>query len=507
MELKSNQFIINLDTIKSKGDSRLEKFAKDELIDIGSVIRVILSEAERNNVKNVAKVTFQMLEDDDVKIIVEKVENEKKEIVIFPYNKIKCEDKEIILEDFVGKITLYNKEDKNISVTIDGVSLNLFSMTYKKATELLCNISDRREKNSYLKFEDNIAYKEFGIVVKNKINSEDIEYIEVYNKEEIQLHYEFVEQKYDVDITKVGTSLEYKVPEFNPASILEDTKKIDEKEKLLEDKLFEKLKKFNKVEEVVETKEENEIEIEIPEEKTEISSVEENTNIIDSQIEELVDLYEKQKQQQQILEDRISKKIEELKQLKQSKKEDKVVEEKVEEIKNEVVPEKIVETEIDSTQEPSDIKTYIIESYKGLKEKGNSYLSLYLGQSKDDIRAYFKTVPKEAKEFEEMELYNNFYAYYDEEDKCTGIGIYNQQENQDEVAVYLFGRNLITMPYKEIVKLIKDHDYKAIEDEDGIISLEYGISVDPKEEKNYKDEICDVIHIFKKGYYDEVYNV
>lgn len=506
MELKSNQFIINLDTIKNEGDSKLEKYAKDEQIDVDSVIRIILSEAERNKIKNVAKVTFQMLEDDNIKIIVEKVENEKKEIVIFPYNKIKCGDKEITLEDFVGKITLYNKEDKNISVTIDGVSLNLFSMTYKKATELLCNISDRRGKNNYLKFEDNIAYKEFGIVVKNKSNSEDIEYIEVYNKEEIQLHYEFVEQKYDVDITKVGTSLEYKVPEFNPAPILEETKKIDEKEKLLEDKLFEKLKKFNKVEEV-ETKEENEIEIEIPEEKTEKLNVEENTNIIDSQIEELVDLYEKQRQQQQILEDRISKKIEELKQLKQSKKEDKVVEEKVDEVKKEAAPKTIVETEIDNTQEPSDTKTYIIESYKGLKEKGNSYLSLYLGQSKDDIRAYFKTVPKEAKDFEEMELYNNFYAYYDEEDKCTGIGIYNQQENQDEVAVYLFGKNLITMPYKEIVKLIKDHDYKAIEDEDGIISLEYGISIDPKEEKNYKDEICDVIHIFKKGYYDEVYNV
>ena len=188
MELKSNQFIINLDTIKNEGDSKLEKYAKDEQIDVDSVIRIILSEAERNKIKNVAKVTFQMLEDDNIKIIVEKVENEKKEIVIFPYNKIKCGDKEIILEDFVGKITLYNKEDKNISVTIDGVSLNLFSMTYKKATELLCNISDRRGKNNYLKFEDNIAYKEFGIVVKNKINSEDIEFIEVYNKEEIQLN-------------------------------------------------------------------------------------------------------------------------------------------------------------------------------------------------------------------------------------------------------------------------------------------------------------------------------
>ena len=58
---------------------------------------------------------------------------------------------------------------------------------------------------------------------------------------------------------------------------------------------------------------------------------------------------------------------------------------------------------------------------------------------------------------------------------------------------------------KETLKLIKKNDYNAIEDDDGIISLKYGISVDPKETANYKDEISDVIHIFKKGYYDEVY--
>ena len=130
---------------------------------------------------------------------------------------------------------------------------------------------------------------------------------------------------------------------------------------------------------------------------------------------------------------------------------------------------------------------------------------MYFGQSKEEIRKYFNCMPKEIRDYEEMEIYDIFYAYYDENDNCTGIGIYNQEIFKDKVALYFLGENLITMKYKDIVKLIKKNDFNAIEDEDGIISLKYGISVDPKEESNYQETICDVIHIFKEGYYDEVY--
>ena len=124
-----------------------------------------------------------------------------------------------------------------------------------------------------------------------------------------------------------------------------------------------------------------------------------------------------------------------------------------------------------------------------------------------DIREYFGTEPKEVRDYDDMEIYDIFYAYYDELGSCTGIGVYNQEALEDKVALYFLNQNLITMKYKDIVALIKENDGSAIEDEDGIISLKYGISVDPKETSNYQDEICDVIHIFKKGYYDEVYEI
>lgn len=533
MEQKSNEFIVDLNLLNTHGDKRLEKFSTDEQINIKDVIKIVNSEAERNGVKDIAKVTFETYKDDSFKIIVEQaekqIETKTNEIIIFPYDKIQSNSSEIKLEDFIGKITIYNNEEKKFYTTIDGVSLNLFTMTYKAATELLCNISDRREKNGYIKEENKIAFKEFGIVVNKDKEKDAISNIDVYTKEEINNQYKFIEEKYDVDISKIGNSLEYKVPEFNPKDILNDTKndienreerEKEEKEKYLEEKLLEK---FNLEEK------NDEIEIELPEEDkkednsqevkkavAEEGKQEESTldnSEIDKEIEELTELYEKQKEQQRILENRISKKLEELKKIRNNKKEEK---NKLEDIKLEKKDKDnskedknkidLVEN-IKDNKDNKDIKSFVIESYKGLKEQGKGYLSVYLGQSKDDIRAYFKTTPKEVNDFEEMEMYNNFYAYYDEEDKCTGIGIYNQEDNNENVAMYLFGKNLMDMPYKDIVKLIKDHDYKAIEDEDGIISLEYGISVDPKEDKDYKNSICDVIHLFKRGYYDEVYNV
>ena len=498
MEQKSNEFIVNLKSLNTQGNKELEKFAKDELININDVIKIINSEAERNKINEIAKVTFETLEDDSFQIVVESYEEkqkntkeEKNEVVIFPYEKIKSSKSEITLEDYLGKVTIYNRKESNTYVTIDGVSLNLFSMPYSNATQLLSNIADRRVKNGYIDEGSKIIYKEFGIVVNKDTSAEDrIDFIDVFTKSEIERQYHFTEEKYDVDISKLGNSLDYEVPEFNPEELLEENeeektpnveeKYEDSKERLLEDKLSQKLKELDFSSNTINENEDIEIEYEQPlkevaQEVVESNDVSEsNSNDIEykDEIEELT-----------LLSLNINSKKEENK----PKIENKVVE------------------NVDNTQENT--KSFVIESYKGLKEQGKGYLSLYLGQSKDDIRSYFKVTPKEVNDFEEMEMYDNFYAYYDEEDKCTGIGIYNQEENENKLAVYLFGKNLISMPYKDIVKLIKDHDYKAIEDEDGIISLEYGISIDPKEDRNYKESICDVIHIFKKGYYDEVYNV
>ena len=523
MEQKSNEFIVNLKSLNTQGNRELEKFAKNELINIDDVIKIINSEAERNKINEIVKVTFETLEDDSFQIVVESYEEkqnnineEKNEVVIVPYQKIKSSKSEITLEDYIGKVTIYNRKESSTYVTIDGVSLNLFSMPYSNATQLLSNIADRREKNGYIDEGNKIIYKEFGIAVNKDISDEDrIDFIDVFTKFEIERQYHFTEEKYDVDISKVGNSLDYEVPEFNPEELLEENeeektpnveeKYEDSKERLLEDKLSQKLKELDFSSNTINENEDIEIEYEQPlkevaQEVVESNDVSEsNSNDIEykDEIEELTQLYNKQKEQQEILEKRIEKKLEELKLLSLN------INSKKEENKPKI--ENKVAENVDNTQENT--KSFVIESYKGLKEQGKGYLSLYLGQSKDDIRSYFKVTPKEVNDFEEMEMYDNFYAYYDEEDKCTGIGIYNQEENENKLAVYLFGKNLISMPYKDIVKLIKDHDYKAIEDEDGIISLEYGISIDPKEDRNYKESICDVIHIFKKGYYDEVYNV
>ena len=131
-------------------------------------------------------------------------------------------------------------------------------------------------------------------------------------------------------------------------------------------------------------------------------------------------------------------------------------------------------------------------------------LIVYFGQSKKDIRKILGK-PKQIRDFEEMEMYEDFYVYYDEEDKCVGIGLYNDKKYETTLSLSMFDRNLIDMKYRHIVKLIKRNDPNSIEDDDGIISLKYGISVDPREEKDSADDICDVIHIFQKGYYDEVY--
>ena len=227
-------------------------------------------------------------------------------------------------------------------------------------------------------------------------------------------------------------------------------------------------------------------------------------------------MFEENRRQQELLESRINAKLEELKA--QMKREEPKVEEVVniepvkEEIKNEEPKEKkttkkaetkkIEEKKEDNNTKP--VRSYTLESYKGLVDNSTNTLIVYFGQSKREIRKILGK-PKEIKDYEEMELYDDFYVYYDEDNKCVGIGLYNDKKYENTLTLTMSDRNLLEMKYRHIVKLIKRNDPNSIEDDDGIISLKYGISVDPKETKDFQDDICDVIHIFQKGYYDEVY--
>ena len=261
----------------------------------------------------------------------------------------------------------------------------------------------------------------------------------------------------------------------------------------------------------------------------------------DNEIEVLEKMQKKEKRQQEILEQRITAKLEELKaqvkakeepkkeEIKQEVKEEKEIkkttkketskaslqdlEKEIEELEEEIVEpkaapkketKKTVKKEEKVEESENTVRSYTLESYKGLIDNSTNTLIVYFGQSKKDIRKILGK-PKQIRDFEEMEMYEDFYVYYDEEDKCVGIGLYNDKKYETTLSLSMFDRNLIDMKYRHIVKLIKRNDPNSIEDDDGIISLKYGISVDPREEKDSADDICDVIHIFQKGYYDEVY--
>lgn len=600
MGIKNAVFFLDLKTLNKKVDEKLKRFAESEELEERDIVKIIYNEANRIGVKDNVKVTFKILDDDDsFRIVVEPANVKYKGTIIYPFEKIKSEDFEFNLDSVCGKVTLYNKksECRKITVTIDFVALDIFSMTYQKAKNFLKELSDRKEKGGYLEFPDAICFKQFGVKVNAEKNENGdvkvdapVASIDVFNEEEFFKEYYFEEvkkeEKYDVNIPlpdeynyenkkekknklvekslnkKQKKEIEIELPkEEVKQNIDESTQENNEidlrqaeldrirakqdeelervKNKLkreLEEELSKSIKKYDEenekrlkvekeeekeqekeinevlpeeiveeqVDEVPEETFEEEVAKEIPEEALE-ETIEENIPEIEDRQEELTEtqkeikeleaMLEQERKQQEILETRIITKLEELKNAAKEK-------------ENNMFEQNVVVQEISEPvkiKEPDGFISYEIESYKGIKEQGNENLSVYFGQTKANVRKYFGGAPKEIRDYDEMEMYDVFYAYYDEEDKCTGIGIYNQEVYGNKIALYAFGKNLITMNYRDIVKLIKKNDYNAIEDDDGIISLKYGISVDPKEDSNYKDEICDVIHIFKKGYYDEVY--
>ena len=499
MDVVDNVFFLDLNILNKKQSNELKRFAKIEELDLKDIIKIIYNEAKRIGLNDKVKVNFKLIDKNEgsFKVIVESAYVKYNGTTIYPFDKIKSDDFEIQLDNVFGKVTLYNKmrELKKVNVTIDNVGLNLFSMTYEKAKEFLINISDRKTKNGYMEFPDSICFKEYGIKLNAKSDdngnaflNELVESIDIYNKDEFFNAYYFEEKKEEVKeekketesniiVSKKEKKYDYEIPKYEvPPMPIIDFSEIDNSDIEIEIPESEKkeVKQEEKKEELVKEPETTEV------------KKDEDIQKKENELEELQKLLEDEEKQQKILEERIKAKIDELK-LENGAKEEKEIIEKVE------------------IKEPEGYKSYDIDYYKGIKEQGKDDLCVYFGQSKEEIRKYFNCMPKEIRDYEEMEIYDIFYAYYDENDNCTGIGIYNQEKFKDKVALYFLGENLITMKYKDIVKLIKKNDFNAIEDEDGIISLKYGISVDPKEESNYQETICDVIHIFKEGYYDEVY--
>ena len=603
----NNVFFLDLNFLDKKGDDKLKAFAKSEDLEVNDIIEIIYHEAKRIGEKDKVKVTFKILDEKEgtFKVVVEPSYVKYKGTIVYPFDTIKSLDFELPLDCVCGKITLYNKksEYKDMSLTIDGVGLDIFKMPYKTAKEFLIGVSDRKGKKGYIEFPDAICFKHFGIRVNatrdmdgHALDNAPVLSVDIYNKEEFFKEYYFEEEivqeeKYDVDINEVAKSItsideitdkkdgkydyeipkyemppmpeipkfempkveipqieipSVEIPEMNVPKIEEQPKEetpvevVDKKEEIEEEQANEteeNLKEYEKnvgntTEEIVDETEdpriqnidfssgsefdieididlpqkENKVEIEdsVKEEvketvEVEIEEPEENKVELSprqKELEELKELLKEEERQQKILEERIKAKLEELKR-----------EEEVEKNKNVIKFEKKEVIESVEITEPEGYKSYNIVSYEGIKEQGKENLAVFFGQNKKDIREYFGTEPKEVRDYDDMEIYDIFYAYYDELGSCTGIGIYNQEALEDKVALYFLNQNLITMKYKDIVALIKENDGSAIEDEDGIISLKYGISVDPKEVANYQDEICDVIHIFKKGYYDEVYEI
>lgn len=517
--MEDNIFFLDLNFLEKKGDKKLKKFAEDEELDEKDIIKIIYNEANRIGVKDKVKVTFKIIDikEGSFRVIVEPSYVKYKEVVIYPFDTIKSPDFELPLDIVCGRITLYNKKDilKNISVTIDYVALDIFAMTYKKAKEFLVNISDRKGKNRYLDLNESICFKQYGIKINAKkdnsgkvLENELVYSIDVYNKDEFFKEFYFIdekkqEEKYDVNIPitiDINANTDHKKEETNLENINKKESK-DEKESEFIIEIPQEEKNINRVNDVAieEIKQDSEQQEKMEEKDITLTAqnkVETLEKKDKDEIEELEKLFEQEKKQQEILEKRIKAKLEELKN--KISQEDKRT-------KQEQSGKESATMQTVSVTEPENYSAYEIESYKGIKEKGKNNLCVYFGQRKNDIRKYFGGMPKEIREYDEMEIYDVFYAYYDEEDLCTGIGIYNQDFYKDKIALYFEGENLITMTYSQIVKLLKKYDFNTIEDEDGIISLKYGISVDPKECDDFENKICDVIHIFKKGYYDEVY--
>ena len=214
MGIKNSVFFLDLNTLDKKIDDDLKKFAKEEELDENDVVKIIQNEARRIGEKNNVKVTFKIIDgnDDGFRVIVEPANVKYKGTIIYPYDRIESSDFKFKLDSVCGKVTLYNKKDecRKITVTIDGVALDIFAMTYQKAKEFLIGVSDRKAKEGYLEFPDSICFKQYGVKLNAAKNENGdimvdslVASIDVFNKDEFFKEYYFEEEKeekYDVNI-------------------------------------------------------------------------------------------------------------------------------------------------------------------------------------------------------------------------------------------------------------------------------------------------------------------
>ena len=150
MSVKNTVFYLDIKTLENKPTSELKEFAKSEDLEVKDVVKIILAEAQRIGEEDKVKVTFKTVDNDDdsFRVVVESANVKYKGTIIYPYEKIKSDDFEFVLDAVCGTVTLVNKKDecKKISLTIDGAALDIFAMKYKDAKDFLKELSNRKGK-------------------------------------------------------------------------------------------------------------------------------------------------------------------------------------------------------------------------------------------------------------------------------------------------------------------------------------------------------------------------
>ena len=114
MGVKNTIFYLDLKTLENKPEQNLKDFAKSEDLEVEDIIKIIFAEAKRIGEENKVKVTFKTVDNDEdsFRVVVESANVKYKGTIIYPYEKIKSEDFEFVLDSVCGTITLVNKKEE-----------------------------------------------------------------------------------------------------------------------------------------------------------------------------------------------------------------------------------------------------------------------------------------------------------------------------------------------------------------------------------------------------------
>lgn len=153
---------------------------------------------------------------------------------------------------------------------------------------------------------------------------------------------------------------------------------------------------------------------------------------------------------------------------------------------------------------------YIIESYRSVGD-------LELSDSKSKIRLkypIFEEVDKDISEGsnETSDMYNDFFVYYDENEKIKAIEFFG------EVKVLFDNQELLHVPYEIVRNFILEKDPNVILDSSGLTSIKLGLGIYCSDayaiEKGYTKEdyeeegfesrpTAESVIVFRKGYYED----